>query len=97
MLRGTITGSSSYALNGDTCNFAALGVNALLAAGSPTVIVGNDDGYVCEHNRGTASAGTIIIRVATQNSTNVAVMAQVSPGTAVNAVVMPFVAYGPAY
>ena len=61
-------------------------------SGSPVVLIGDDDGYLVEHNRGTAAAGTIICRVS--NSSANAALPQVDNDTNLANVVCYFCAFG---
>jgi hypothetical protein len=65
-LGGTLVMDGSYATSGDTMNLA----NYLHNASTPTVVIGGADGYMLEHNHGTANAGTVIARYSSLNALN---------------------------
>ena len=54
MIRGTGTLDASYAAGGEVIDLSTW------FTGSPTVLVGGDDGYEVQHDRGTAAAGKLV-------------------------------------
>jgi hypothetical protein len=99
LVRGLATLASSYATGGDVLNLA----NYFDEDGSPTVVTCSADGYVTEHNQGTAAKGTIICYYNIMNadttngvSQNTALY-QVDPATDLDAVNVIFTAVGKAY
>ena len=91
-------GTSGYRMIAGTCTIGVYitdGVDADLSdyfSGSPVVMLGHDDGYLVEHNRGTAAAGKIICRVS--NSTANSTFPQESNATNLANVVVFFQAFG---
>ena len=63
-------------------------------AGSPTVLIGNDDGAQCNHNRGTAAAGAIIAWWSNGGAAGLAAAVGVTNATDLSGVVCPFIAVG---
>lgn len=61
--------------------------------GSPIVIANGDDGYVVQHNRGTAAAGKLIAYL---QDTDGGPLIEVTATTDLSAVICPFVAFGTA-
>ena len=96
MLRGIATMSSSYAAGGDALKLS----NYLTSTTSPTVVPCSADGYVVEHDQGTAAAGKLIAYFNVLNSTTTngsaqnAALYQVQTGKDLDAVNVVFVAIG---
>lgn len=99
MIRGTFTLDSSYTGTGEVLNLA----NYLNSGCYPTVIVECAAGYTLAHNKGTASAGTIIAYQNVFNTLTVngvamnAALYQVHAGADLTGINAGFVAIGTAY
>ena len=96
-IAGTLTLSDNYYTSGDVLNLA----NYLKSAGSPVVVIAGADGYMLEHNDGTAAAGKVVARyssVNTKNGANEAIaLVEVAVNTDLSAVNAKFIATGLAY
>ena len=96
MIRGLATMSSSYAAGGDALNLS----NYLTSTTAPTVVPCSADGYVVEHNQGTAAAGKLMAYFNVLNSDTMNGVAQntalyqVQTGKSLAAVNVVFVAIG---
>lgn len=55
LVAGKATGSNVYLTGGETMDISAY------VGGSPIVVMGGDDGYVAQHNRGTSAAGKVLL------------------------------------
>lgn len=87
-LRGTVTFDSSYAgSGGETVDLSTY----LASTSSPTVIFGGDDGYVIQHNRGTAAAGKAVVY---KSAGSVAAMTEATAAISLSDVISPFIALG---
>ena len=86
-IRGTVTFDTLYASGGE-----ALSLTTYFSASTyPTVLCGVDDGYVASHDRGTASAGKILLwRGGIAN----AVLQACATNANTYAVIVPFLAIG---
>jgi len=97
MLRGTLLVSNNYYTGGAGMNVA----NDLKATGSPTVAVFPADGYIFEHDQGTASAGKLQAFYSILNGLNGAnfntSLKEVIANTDLSAVNAIFIAIGQAY
>jgi len=99
MIRGSILLDSSYPTGGEYMNIAngaLLGMDALKASGSPTVVVGAAPGYVLVHDQGTAANGKVKAYYATNAIINAA-LGEVVNGTSLSTINAAFYAIGPAY
>lgn len=67
LIRGKLNLASSYTANGDPLNLS----NFFLSTGSPTVVCAGADGYIVEHNQGTAAGGTLVCYQNVMNTTTV--------------------------
>lgn len=86
-VRGTATFDTLYATGGETLDLSSY----ISSATYPTVVCIPDDGYVAVHDRGTASAGKILLyRGGVAN----AVLSQETVNTNAAAVVIGFLAIG---
>lgn len=94
-IRGSLTMDSSYATGGEVMDVSTY------FAGSPTVVIGGADGYMLEHNQGTAAAGKVLARYSSVNSKNGAnetlALVQVADGTDLSAVNTTFLAMGQSF
>jgi hypothetical protein len=93
-IAGTLVMDGSYATSGDTMNLA----NYFHNASTPTVVISAADGYMLEHNHGTANAGTVIARYSSVNTKNGAnetiALVEVTATTNLATVNTTFVAFG---
>ncbi len=85
LVRGTATFDSSYATGGEVMDLSTQ------LSGSPTVLLSGDDGYVPQHDRGTAAAGQVL---AYEAGVDAAALDEVAATTDLSAVICPFVAIG---
>jgi hypothetical protein len=86
-VRGTATFDSLYATGGEVLDLSSY----MQGAAYPTVLCNLDDGYVPAHDRGTATAGKIMLyRGGVAN----AVLSQAAANTNAIAVVIGFLAIG---
>ena len=89
-VRGTATFDTLYATGGETLDLSSY----MSGSAYPTVLCIGDDGYVPVHNRGTATAGKIMLyRGGVAN----AVLSQAAANTNGAAVVIGFLAIGAAH
>lgn len=99
LVRGKANPTSSYAAGGEGLNLS----NFLLSTGSPTVVCSGADGYVCEHDQGTATAGKLVMYQNLLNTDTVNGVAantalyQCHTGLDVSGVNVVFCAIGKAY
>ncbi len=66
LVGGTLVMDSSSATAGDVMNLA----NIFSPSSTPTVIIAAADGYMLEHNHGTANAGAVVARYGNHNARN---------------------------
>jgi hypothetical protein len=66
LIGGTLVMDSAYATSGEVMNLA----NRFSPSTTPTVVISAADGYMLEHNHGTANAGTVIARYSAGNALN---------------------------
>ena len=90
LISGTVTFDDSYPTGGETMDLSSY----LLSTSSPTVIINGDDGYVIQHDRGTAAAGKLIAYGT--GSANKAALTQQDATTNLSTVICPFTAIGQA-
>jgi|19_taG_2_1085344.scaffolds.fasta_scaffold00455_9 hypothetical protein len=93
ILRGTFTLDSNYVTGGETMDLS----DYLKSSVVPTVICGNDGGYVLEHDQGTAAAGKVIAYYNDVNASTNAALVAVAQNADLSAINSTFVAVGQAY
>lgn len=99
LIRGKLNLASSYTAGGDPLNLS----NFFLSTGSPTVVCSSADGYLIEHNQGTAAGGTLVAYQNVNNATTIngtvinSALYQVHSAANLATVNVSFFAFGPAY
>ena len=93
MIHGLVTFDSSYPTGGETFDLSSYFLSTATSA-TFTVVPGGDDGYVCQHDRGTVSAGKLLLYEA---GADAAALDEVGNASDMSSVICPFIAIGPAY
>lgn len=87
LVAGLATLSANYQAAGETMDLSSY----LLSSSSPVIVLGGDDGYVPQSDRGTAAANTIQLFEA---GADAAALDEVANSTDTSAVICTFVAIG---